>query len=342
MHRPQLHPVIDRVLTYGLAMPVERDHWEKAPLVSAALLYGTPVQVATVQRWMDRSIETQTSNGSLNYSDRQVYGEGHVKILNSTPTLSTVLAYRLLDFHDRTHEPRYLEACERMIAGLAATPRCGNGGFWNAYEGAELHIDIVYMVSPFLIRYGVTTGKTEWIEEGVRQIDAHVDVLYHARKNLCRHTWKETPDCFPQSQFWSRGNAWLFCALLESLEWLPRDHAAHTRLAELLDANLHGTAAYQDRSGYFRNILDDPLGKLETSGTLMFAYATARGHALGLCNADLLPAARRAFDVTLGGITEAGAVTGVAVPPGGPSIPFGSTPFGQGFFLLAAHALGGR
>jgi len=38
-------------------------------------------------------------------------------------------------------------------------------------------------------------------------------------------------------------------------------------------------------------------------------------------------------------VQEDGAIPGVAVPPGGPGVPFGSTLFGQGFFLLATHAL---
>jgi unsaturated rhamnogalacturonyl hydrolase len=43
--------------------------------------------------------------------------------------------------------------------------------------------------------------------------------------------------------------------------------------------------------------------------------------------------------VVAGSIDESGAIPGVAVPPGGPGVPFGTTLFGQGFFLLAVQAL---
>ena len=46
--------------------------------------------------------------------------------------------------------------------------------------------------------------------------------------------------------------------------------------------------------------------------------------------------------VVAGSVQDDGAVPGVAVPPGGPGVPFGTTLFGQGFFLLAAHALRGE
>lgn len=38
-------------------------------------------------------------------------------------------------------------------------------------------------------------------------------------------------------------------------------------------------------------------------------------------------------------VEDSGPVLGVALPPGGPGVPLGWTLFGQGFFLLAAHAL---
>ena len=40
-----------------------------------------------------------------------------------------------------------------------------------------------------------------------------------------------------------------------------------------------------------------------------------------------------------GSVEETGKVPGVAMVPGGPGVPFDWTLFGQGFFLLAAHAL---
>lgn len=72
----------------------------------------------------------------------------------------------------------------------------------------------------------------------------------------------------------------------------------------------------------------------------MFSYAAAKAARLGLASGSLLPAARRAFDIVAGSIDDGGGIPGVAVPPGGPGVPFARAPFGQGFFLLAANELG--
>jgi unsaturated rhamnogalacturonyl hydrolase len=74
----------------------------------------------------------------------------------------------------------------------------------------------------------------------------------------------------------------------------------------------------------------------------MFAYAVAKAVRLGLDVVELVPAAQRALSAVAGGVEPSGKVPGVAVPPGGPGVPFDWAPFGQGFFLLAAGELAGR
>jgi unsaturated rhamnogalacturonyl hydrolase len=107
---------------------------------------------------------------------------------------------------------------------------------------------------------------------------------------------------------------------------------------------LAAMAPLQDASGYFLHVLDDPLSNLEASATLMYAWAAERAIALdvrveGLAPEQLRASALRAFTVVAGAVEDSGKVPGVAMVPGGPGVPFDWTLFGQGFFLLAAHAL---
>jgi unsaturated rhamnogalacturonyl hydrolase len=102
---------------------------------------------------------------------------------------------------------------------------------------------------------------------------------------------------------------------------------------------LQKMAEYQDRSGFFHHVLDDLRTKLEASASVMFAYAAAKAVSQGLVDPSYTERALRAVRVVAGSIEESGAIPGVAVPPGGPGVPFGTTLFGQGFFLLATHAL---
>ena len=96
---------------------------------------------------------------------------------------------------------------------------------------------------------------------------------------------------------------------------------------------------HQDRSGFFHHTLDDHHAKLEASATVMFAYGVGEAMRHGLIGDDMLDDAIRAYRAVEKTVEADGAIPGVAVPPGGPGVPFGTTLFGQGFFLLAGYSL---
>jgi tetratricopeptide (TPR) repeat protein len=124
----------------------------------------------------------------------------------------------------------------------------------------------------------------------------------------------------------------------EALQIAP-DHPEAKFVAATCKATLEAMATYQDESGYFCHVLDNPHSNLEASGSLMFAYAVAKAIDLGIVPDTLLPRALKALNVVAGAVEPGGKVPGVAVPPGGPGVPFDWTLFGQGFFLLATRAL---
>lgn len=333
-----LNNVVHRVTRYTVTHPYERDCWEKAPAISGVLQWDDPEAVAAVRAWIDRAVQTQTSDGHLSYSDRLELAVGHVATFTPTAPLSTSLGYPLLAFYERTKEPRYLAAASRQVEALLRTPRTSDGGFWARKEGPELWIDFIYMMCPFLVRLGRITGKADYVEEAFRQFDVHVKHLVDPHKHLARHAWRELPDSYPQSTLWARGNGWLVATVVDMFDLAP-EHPRAKAAAEVGRRALEAMRSRQDGSGYLRHILDDPDSKLEASASLMFAYAIGRGVKLGIVGADYLDSAVRAVEAVAGSIGEDGAVPGVAVPPGGPGVPFGTTLFGQGFFLLAAAAL---
>jgi unsaturated rhamnogalacturonyl hydrolase len=197
------------------------------------------------------------------------------------------------------------------------------------------------MMCPFLILYGQVTGDSSYIDEALKQYDVHVRHLVDADQSLTRHAWCERPNHYPQSTLWARGNGWFVCCSVDMLTLLA-DHPARDRVATLCKKVLTAMAKLQDRSGFFRHILDDPDAKFEGSGTLMFAYAAARAVQLGVLDKSYMELAVRALRVVAGSVGPSGAVPGVAVPPGGPGVPFGTTLFGQGFFIQATLALRGH
>jgi len=244
----------------------------------------------------------------------------------------------LLALYGSTNNKDYLDAAGRQIEALVNSPRTSDGGIAPRYEAIELWVDSTYLTCPFLVKFGQLTNQDKYIEEGVHQLEVHVAHLLDEKANLARHMWCEVPNTFPQSSFWARGCGWLFLAAIELLDLLP-NHPKAAFVKDVAVRTLTAFSKYQDASGYFRNILDDPRARLEASGTLMFAYAIPRAVELGLVDKALIDDALRGFNVVAGSIEASGKIPGVSIPPGGPNVVIDWAMFGQGFFLLAAKAL---
>ena len=338
MHERDLREIVERVRRHTVSMSLERVTWQKASAISGVLAWEDEASIAVVRRWIDRAVEMQTSEGLLNYSDVEHYGAGHAGTLTPTAGLPASLGVPLLQFYERTKEAAYLEAAHRQMQALRRAPRTGEGGIWARMEGPELWIDWIYMLCPFMAKYGKLTDDGDAIDEAFKQFEVHVKYLVDPHTDLARHAWCEVPNSFPQSTLWARGNGWLVVGAV-MLQDLVAEHPKCAAAMEVARKAMVAMAERQDRSGYLRHILDDPASKLEASATVMFAYAVARAVKQGFLEDSYLDAAVRGVKAVSGEVDADGAVQGVAVPPGGPGVPFASAPYGQGFFLLATHAL---
>jgi unsaturated rhamnogalacturonyl hydrolase len=333
-----LGDVLKRVRAHTAAWRQEPDHWERSPALNGLLAWGGEQDVAAARSWLDRAVETQTTAGDLAMGGPIILRAGHVSSFVSTGVLPSSFGYPLLSLYELTDEPRYLEAAKRQMASMMASPRTSDGGLWGRAEAPELWIDMTYMICAFLVRFGQLTDSPQYIDEGFSQWEIHYKHLVDPHVHLGRHTWCETPNSYPQSTLWSRGNGWLVCAAVDILELCP-DHERAPAVREKAGLVIKALARHQDESGLLRNILDDPTTPFETSGTLMFAYAAAKAARQGFGDDEYIERATRAVRVAAGSVDDAGAVMGVAIPPGGPGVPFASAAYGQGFFLLACDVL---
>jgi unsaturated rhamnogalacturonyl hydrolase len=330
--------IINRVIDYTLSHPDERDQWEKAPAISGILAWNDEGSVAQARHWIDRAVATQTTAGVLNYNERIELPAGHVHTFTPTAALSASIGHPMLVYYQRTGEKRYLEAAKLHVDALMKAPRTRDGGISCRWETPELWIDFTYLMCPFLGLYGKVAGEQAHVDEAFRQFEVHADHLVCKSKHLARHAWCETPDHYPQSTFWARGNGWLFNCANDLID-IDSGNARADEVAGIGRRALEAMRVHQDRSGFFHHILDDHHSKLEASATAMFAYGVGEAMRHGIIGDEMLEDALRAYRAVEGTVMEDGAVPGVAVPPGGPGVPFGTTLFGQGFFLLAGYSL---
>lgn len=336
--------LVERVADATVDRDMEGNDWTMAVAIDG--LRATGGEYADAARELtDRTIETQTSAGYLAYGSHDPIPPAVLEPLDGPDyergqwqCHGAAVGRAVLDCYEETGEERYLDAARRQYGALVDAVEADGTVSYNSVL-PELWVDSLYMVPPFLARYGRLAEEPAALDRAVDHVDAQIDRLRDPHTGLFRHVWRETPDSFPESTLWSRGNGWALTGILDTVAALPDDHEATGRLTEAFTALARAVREHQDASGYWRNVLDDPASPLESSGTLMFAAAFASGVESGYLPEEYLDPAARGFNVCRGVVDDRGAVTRVALPPGGPGVRLGHTDYGQGWFLLAAAAL---
>jgi len=336
---------IERLIARVAGWTVEETDWEMAIDWEKACafdgLLATGHRADDARDLIDRSIETQTGEGQFSYGSLDpLYleweAEWTIGEYKSIPDPGAI-GHAVLELYDRTGDEYYLDAARRQYEFLRSVDRTSEGGIPQQRDELSLAVDGLWMVCPFLARYGVVADEPEAIRDAIHQFEVQSKHLQDPHTDLWRHAWMERPNTYVQSAFWSRGNGWATDALVDTYAFLPDDHEARDELADLLVTTLDALLDHQDRTGFWHNILDDPESPLETSGTVMFVYALNRALELGIVDDERYAAAAdRAWEVTKGVVDDDGRVRRVAVVPGGPDAPLGTPLHGQGLFLLAA------
>ena len=100
--------------------------------------------------------------------------------------------------------------------------------------------------------------------------------------------------------FWSRALGWYVMALVDALDYFPKNHPKQKELVRYLNNVSASLAKYQDsKSGLWYQVTDkggENGNYLEASGSSMFAYAFAKGANKGYLPATFKKLANKAFD----------------------------------------------
>jgi rhamnogalacturonyl hydrolase YesR len=76
---------------------------------------------------------------------------------------------------------------------------------------------------------------------------------------------------------WSRANGWPIWAMTEVLTQLPPQHEHWGEILAHFRRHAEGLRRWQDKDGFWRNVLDRSDSAQEVSGTAIFVMALARG-----------------------------------------------------------------
>nr|WP_315238350.1 glycoside hydrolase family 88 protein [uncultured Flavobacterium sp.] len=248
---------------------------------------------AYVQGYLDALIE---NDGTIKTYEMQKYN------------IDMIVAGRLLfNAYNKTKEEKYLKAMQLLRKQLADQPRTQSGGFWHKkiYPN-QMWLDGLYMGEPFYAQYTATfeNGKNlDDIAHQFEQIQLHATdpktgLLFHGWDESKQVPWadKETGN---SPNYWSRALGWYVMALVDALDYFPKDHPKQKELVGYLNNVAESLAKYQDKSGLWYQVTDK-MGKegnyLEASGSSMFAYAFAKGANKGYLPSKFKKLANHAFD----------------------------------------------
>jgi len=260
------------------------------------------------------------------YVDELVQADGTIKTYEFDKfNIDLVVPGRLLfDIYATSKEDKYLKALQQIRKQLQEQPRTASGGFWHKqiYPN-QMWLDGLYMGEPFYAQYTVTFENGKSLDDIAKQFeliqlhatDPKTGLLYHGWDESKEMPWanKETGN---SPNFWSRALGWYVMALVDVLDYFPKDHPKHKELVTYLNNASAALAKYQDKSGLWYQVTDKGGQKgnyLEASGSSMFAYAFAKGANKGYLPAKYKKMANKAFDgltkVLIKKVDEDGGIT---------------------------------
>ena len=247
----------------------------------------------------------------------------------------------LFDLYDTTHDERYLTAMKTLRKQIEEQPRTASGGFWHKkiYPN-QMWLDGIYMETPFYVRYTTTYENDAAIDDVVKQLELIHDHAFDAKVKLPYQAWDESKEIGwanastgNSPTIWSRGIGWYMMALVDVLDYFPKNHPKRKELISFLNEVTQSLITFQDETGLWYQITDKKEFEgnyLEASGSAMFAYAIAKGVNNGYLPKKYRKNANKAFDGLLNNLVTVDVNGEVHLSQISASIGLGGNPFRDG------------
>jgi unsaturated rhamnogalacturonyl hydrolase len=213
----------------------------------------------------------------------------------------------LLTLYDATGEKKYKSAADTLRLQLKNQPRTHEGGFWHKQiYPYQMWLDGLFMAEPFYAWYGVKFRERGDFDDIVNQFafiakhtrEPKTGLLYHAWDESKQQRWAN-PETGCSPNFWGRAVGWYSMAIVDVLDFLPKNHPGRAKLISILKDLSASVMKVQDaKSHLWYQVLDQGSRQgnyLEASASAMFAYAFAKGANKGYLGKSFYTAAQQTF-----------------------------------------------
>ena len=244
---------------------------------------GDPRHLQYIKAWVDSHVDENGVVTNTNAEGKKT----EIKFENLDSMLPGNL---VLLMYEETKDNKYKLAVDRIRARFNTYPRTKDGGFWHANTKSrewQLWGDGVFMSMPFLVRYGIMFGDSQYaFDEATKQLTIYASHLNDPKTGLMFHAYDESGQT-PWSDkttkhsayFWCRAMGWFGMTLIEILEVLPKNHRKRPALIAQVQQLVKAWSNFQDKkTGLWYQIVDmgsNPENWQETSSSSMYTYVTA-------------------------------------------------------------------
>ncbi|PXY42703.1 glycosyl hydrolase family 88 [Flavobacterium cheongpyeongense] len=213
----------------------------------------------------------------------------------------------LFDLYVKTKQEKYLTAIKILRSNFDDYPRTQSGGFWHKkiYPN-QMWLDGLYMGEPFYARYTAEFEGGEKLNDVAHQFELLHKHTFDRKTDLYFHAWDESKqmawankETGTAPHIWLRALGWYGMALVDALDYFPKDHPKRNELIGYLNELAAAIAKYQHKSGLWYQIpnLQNQKGNyLESSGSSMLVYFLAKGVHNGYLPAKFEKVANKGFN----------------------------------------------
>ncbi|MEI6554814.1 MAG: glycoside hydrolase family 88 protein [Paludibacter sp.] len=214
----------------------------------------------------------------------------------------------LFDLYAKTKEEKLKNAMDILRNQMKTHPRTNEGGFWHKkiYPN-QMWLDGMYMASPYLAEYAYRFDEKELFDEVANQILTMAKHSYDLKTGLYYHGWDESraqkwsnPQTGCSPNFWSRSMGWYMMAMVDVLDYLPKDHPKRAEIIKILNDLSKSLDKYRDpKTGMWYQVTDKVGAEgnyVESSGSAMFIYTWVKGAQKGYLPKEYLSKGLKAYD----------------------------------------------
>lgn len=214
----------------------------------------------------------------------------------------------LFEIYKKTGEERYKKAMDTLHKQLESHPRNSDGGYWHKKNYPwQMWLDGVYMADPFSAEYGVVFNVPKSIDDAILQVELIQKHTFDPKTGLNFHGYDEKRAQFwankqtgLSSHIWGRAQGWYCMALVDILDFVPKEHPKRKELIQILQKVFAAVLKVQAKdSGVWWQVMDQPGRKgnyLESTCSTMFVYSFAKAYRNGYVDKTYLKSATKGFN----------------------------------------------